>query len=385
MFWVCLAYALPVVPLVLAALPTRLSPIPKRASDAWVCARSNPLAGSNLNTHITDKLEGLLELYDKTNKKDHFRIVGLQRVVGQLKRLPQKVTCIDDVKGKLWQAGAKTLQKIEEILRSGHLRRIDELRTPEQEAEQLFSRVWGIGAATAKKFVARGLRTLDDLKMHATGLTASQRIGLQLFDELEQRIPRSEVEEMVAVVRNEAELLAPGVELEACGSFRRGKATCGDVDILITHRDGISYKGLMQRLVKALTNNGFLRHDLSVPGRFERERQDPSTQDKYMGVSCLGPGRLHRRLDLIVVPPDEWPCALLYFTGSGHFNRSMRLLAKQNGMTLSQHGLNREVHRHPKASTTKLYTGIPVVIGNEADVFKALQIPYRSPEERNAG
>ena len=36
----------------------------------------------------------------------------------------------------------------------------------------------------------------------------------------------------------------------------------------------------------------------------------------------------HRRLDIIVVPYAEYPCALLYFTGSGHFNRSMRSKAQ---------------------------------------------------------
>jgi len=38
---------------------------------------------------------------------------------------------------------------------------------------------------------------------------------------------------------------------------------------------------------------------------------------------------LHRRLDLKVYPPEEDAYALLYFTGSDHFNRSMRHYAKQ--------------------------------------------------------
>ncbi len=34
-----------------------------------------------------------------------------------------------------------------------------------------------------------------------------------------------------------------------------------------------------------------------------------------------GPGRLHRRLDLLVVPWQERASSLLYFTGSNIFNR----------------------------------------------------------------
>ncbi len=48
-----------------------------------------------------------------------------------------------------------------------------------------------------------------------------------------------------------------------------------------------------------------------------------------------------RRIDIIVIPWCEWACAVLYFTGSEAFNRSMRLLAQKMGMHLSQHGLFR--------------------------------------------
>ncbi len=35
-------------------------------------------------------------------------------------------------------------------------------------------------------------------------------------------------------------------------------------------------------------------------------------------------GVQYRRLDIYVVPYSQFPLTLLHFTGSGHFNRSMR-------------------------------------------------------------
>lgn len=60
----------------------------------------------------------------------------------------------------------------------------------------------------------------------------------------------------------------------------------------------------------------------------------------------------YRRIDIIVVPYDEYACALVYFTGSAHLNRSLRLLAKKSGMSLSEHSLNTGVIR--KVTTADL-------------------------------
>lgn len=56
----------------------------------------------------------------------------------------------------------------------------------------LFGEVWGVGPATALKLYEKGHRTLDDLRKDDS-LTNAQRIGLQFFDDIKQRIPRHEV------------------------------------------------------------------------------------------------------------------------------------------------------------------------------------------------
>ncbi len=82
-----------------------------------------------------------------------------------------------------------------------------------------------------------------------------------------------------------------------------------------------------------------------------------------------------------MVPPDERACALLYFTGSAHFNRSMRLLATKMGMSLSEHALVAEVARG--RDREKLNEGKVVSTPDEKAVFDILGLPYREPRERN--
>ena len=46
-----------------------------------------------------------------------------------------------------------------------------------------------------------------------------------------------------------------------------------------------------------------------------------------------------------MVPYEEYACALVYFTGSAHFNRSLRHLCKKMNMSLNEHALRKGVVR----------------------------------------
>ena len=132
-------------------------------------------------------------------------------------------------------------------------------------------------------------------------------------------------------------------------------------------------EGLFEKLLSKLRSSGFLTDDLTI--------HRDGRQQKYLGVCKLpGESAKHRRLDIIVVPPDERACALMYFTGSAHFNRSMRLLATKMGMSLSEHSLVTNVVRHKRE---KMNEGVALDTPTEESVFEHLGLPYRAPHERN--
>ena len=44
-----------------------------------------------------------------------------------------------------------------------------------------------------------------------------------------------------------------------------------------------------------------------------------------------------RRIDIRLLPYDQYYCALLYFTGSDMFNKNMRGVALEKGFTLNEY------------------------------------------------
>ncbi|POI29100.1 hypothetical protein CIB84_007148 [Bambusicola thoracicus] len=339
-------------------------------ASKWVCAQSSNSKKENHNQCITEKLEVLAKAYSVQG--DKWRALGYAKAINALKSYHKPVTSYQEA-CKIPGIGKRMAEKILEILESGHLRKLDHISESVPVLE-LFSNIWGAGVKTAQMWYQQGFRTLDDIRTKAS-LTSQQAVGLKHYEDFLERMPREEAAEIEQTVRQAALALKPGLVCVACGSYRRGKATCGDVDVLVTHPDGQSHRGLFSKLLDSLHESGFLTDDLV-------SQEDNGDQKKYLGVCRLpGPARRHRRLDIIVVPYSEFACALLYFTGSAHFNRSMRALAKTKGMSLSEHALSMAVVRGPGG--VKVASGHALPTPTERDVFIQLGLPYREPSERD--
>lgn len=344
---------------------------PKKFQEKFVCARPSSSKVEDLNSHITVELEKLATAYK--SKKDTWRALGYQKAISAIRNFPRKITSRDQAVG-IPGVGKRLADKVAEIIESGKLRKVTEVCEGEEaETLKLFIGVWGAGPTTAQSWYTQGFRTLEDLHSKAV-LTRHQQIGLKHYHDINSRIPRDEVTEIEEFVRSAALSIKKDLIVMVCGSYRRGKATCGDVDVLITHPDGCSHQNIFKYLLTHLREIGFLTDDLV-------SQEADGSQQKYLGVCKLpGKNRKHRRLDVIVVPYAEFAPAVMYFTGSAHFNRSMRLLATKMGMSLSEHGLRAGIVRQGRE---KLSDGHLLDTPTEESVFAHLGLEYRSPQERD--
>lgn len=164
-----------------------------------------------------------------------------------------------------------------------------------------------------------------------------------------------------------------------------GRNTAGNIqhDHINTSRHTFTPAGKQRRVVFDHLDKAFCILKLDTlskecTGDCEREvnaeqapETDPETgregrQDSSSNSTMI------RRVDLIVSPPDQYPFALVSWTGSKQFNRSMRRYSvRECGMSVTAHGIY------------NISEGKFLLATREKDVFSILKLPYREPWERN--
>jgi DNA polymerase (family 10) len=85
------------------------------------------------------------------------------------------------------------------------------------------------------------------------------------------------------------------------------------------------------------------------------------------------------QVDLRVLPVESFGAALMYFTGSKEHNVAMRERALKMGMTLNEWGLF-PLDQEPTPPQTRGV--VPVAAATEAEIYRALKLPYLPPEVR---
>ncbi len=249
--------------------------------------------------------------------------------------------------------------KIEKIITEGQLNIPEDVRA-KATALEAFQNIYGVGPKKAEQLIADGYTTVDQIRAAAAKdpklLNKNQRIGLQYYDDLLLRIPRAEMDQHAATLMAAKPASLEGVIV---GSYRRGQPNSGDIDMLIrTASPSVDAGAALADFVTALRVKGYIKEVLA------------QGEHKCLAISQL-PGEPARRLDLLVTPPEEFPLAVLYFTGSDTFNVAMRAHALTRGFTLNEHALTH-------VATGKAVAGLKT----ERDIFAALKVQWREPQER---
>ncbi|CAO3574201.1 unnamed protein product [Mortierella alpina] len=338
------------------------------------------------NKAILEQLKILMDHYDtiKTKgSKEHFKVINYRKAITAIRALDYDITS-EAMALKVPRVGKKIAQKIGECIALGKIKKLDHLDWDQERSrvETLFRSIYGVGSEMATDWYNKGLRTLDDVRK-LPDLTKNQISGLKYYEDLLQRIPRAEVEEIGKVVSASAAKLHPEIQVQVTGSYRRGQPDCGDIDIVVARPD-IDFGGdlfvIMDHILKDLISQGFLADHLSLPV-WSDEMEGQMKHFKYMGICKLpGEGHVHHHIDILVVPWMHLGAVLLYFTGNDICNRSMRLLASNRGMRLSDKGLFAGVMRGKNRK--KLNEGHWVAGRTEREIFDYLKIKYLEPHER---
>ncbi len=320
---------------------------------------------NNLNKNITDELEKVLEFHN--NEGNTFNAIAYRRAITQIKKYKKKIEYVNDIP-KIKGIGEKIKEKIKEILITGKCKKSEYvINDTKNKCIKQLSQVYGIGIKQANQFYQKGIKTIEDLKKISNELSKNIQKGLKYYDDILIKIPREEITEVYNIIKEELYKILPEniIKIEVCGSYRRGKKLCGDMDILITRIDNGLIDGILETLINKLIKIKLIVDTLS----FSNLKNDNEC-NVFMGIYKWKSG-INRRIDIKVYKKDLYPFAVLYFTGSAYFNRSMRLFARYLGFHLSDKELSYRKN------------GVKILCKNEREIFEKLGIEYKEPCDRD--
>ena len=305
----------------------------------------------------------------KKKKSAPFKIRALKKAIEAIENYVSHITSGHQAREDIEGVGKGIAERIDEILATGGLKRAETLDDNYVRLVNELTKISGIGLVKARKLIDNFKITgIDDLvdkyqrgviKMGKNQLTHHQVIGLKWAKDISQKIPRAEVDRFNELFAREIPRVHKDLFYEICGSYRRGKAMSGDVDMLVSSQKEMP-EDVLASIVQHLTTIGLIVDSLTSEGK-----------TKYMGVAKID--QIARRLDIRVIPYSSWGAARLYFTGSCVFNQLFRGVALQRGFTLNEWGIYHFVNGE---------RGDVVPTNTEEDVFDVVGIKYLTPRER---
>ena len=292
-----------------------------------------------------------------------FRIRTYRRVATLIEELPEDVETAFYAK-KLHHMpgiGESTLLKIEEFLKTGTIKKYEELRRMVSEDLLELLDVPGVGPKTLRvAYDQLGIRTKEEFvealkkgrfnKIKGFGPQKAMKIlkGLEIWEKSKERMSLIEAYPIAQDIVEYMKGLRVIENISVAGSIRRMKETIGDIDILVSakrehwkeiHEHFTRYYDITEVLAKGETKSSVIL-------------------------------RSGRQVDLRTVEPESWGAALQYFTGSKQHNIRIRDIAKEKGLKVNEYGVFR-------ADTEERLGG-----RTEEEVYNLLGMQWIPPELR---
>ncbi|QDT73093.1 DNA polymerase/3'-5' exonuclease PolX [Lacipirellula limnantheis] len=263
--------------------------------------------------------------------------------------------------------GKDLAEKIATLLATGTLPMLVELQAQIPAGVLTLSRVPGVGPKKAAALHKElGISSLAELRaaceeqrvrgLKGFGAKTEETIlkGLAVAEEAGVRMRWADAERVVDALLEHMRGEPAIKQLEIAGSFRRGRETIGDLDLLV---DATDVPAAMDRF-----------------GAFPQVQETLARGDTKMTVR-LASGL---QVDLRVVPAESFGAALQYFTGSKDHNVIVRGRAKQQGLKVSDWGVFRIEAAEGESKETY------IAGRTEEEVYAAVGLPWFPPEMREA-
>ena len=343
---------------------TNIKPNPETNIESNMLFQEQSVAHIPIKRMNEDFISILGQLSTIESKKgEHFRARAYKKAQETIMSFSEDITSVDQLKDQPG-IGKTILAKLQEYIDTGALAKIEKEK---DKPEYILSNVYGIGPKKAEELVGLGITNIAQLRQRQDEvLNAVQKVGLKYYEDIEERIPRSEIDEYHLIfdaIFQDIHKTDPSMKYEIVGSYRRGAQQSGDIDVIITSSQSSSYK----RFVDTLIEQHIILEILSRGSH------------KCLVIAKLLTKTVARRVDFLYASPKEYPFSVLYFTGSKEFNTVMRGHALKLGYSMNEHGFSK---MDGKQKAEQL---ISDVFTTELDIFNFLGMQYKRPEERIDG
>jgi len=319
-----------------------------------------------VDSERSDNLKKIMSIFkaiEKNHKlnRDFFRAKAYTKSLIGLKEFTKDSELTEENISKIVGLGKGLKEKVRLIIETGTCSEYEKIKGNKVEigVKEIFQGIHGVGHGCANKLIKAGFKSIEDLNKCeniSEHLNEVQMKGLKYYEDIQARIPFGEIQILEESFKDLLENIDNRAELTIAGSYRRKKDTSGDIDILLK----ATKKDTYNKFIDALKDSGYLVEDLA---------RGPK---KYMGLGKSDKGEFARRIDIMYTKPEEYPFAILYFTGSMEFNVKMRNQLLERGYTLNEY-CTKFVDKEKKF-TEKFKT--------EKDIFDFFGYDYVEPHNR---